>query len=125
MTLSPPPWPLLAAAALALAACDGISDPIACTAEVRPGVKIEAVSDVDDSPVIDGLAGELVDGDYEEELGVLSEQNLLFGATERPGTYLATVRATGFDDLEIPGIEVDADECHVITEERTARLTPS
>jgi hypothetical protein len=52
---------VLAACALVLAGCD-LLDPGTCTTEFVYGVTVEAFSEVDGTPVTEGLAGVLVEG---------------------------------------------------------------
>lgn len=111
------------AIAMLLPAC-GDAAPIACTEEARPGIMIEVVSATGSAPIVEGISGDISDGAFESGLAALPGDNLLFGATERPGTYTARVRATGYREATLTSIVVRADECHVITEERTATLTP-
>lgn len=110
----------------ALGSCyEGPGEPIFCTDEARPGIilRIFEVGTMD--PVTEGLAGTLVDGDYEENLAALGNDNVLFGATEREGVYTATVRADGYEEWQLANIVVTADECHVITREPNVTLVPS
>ena len=109
-----------------LSSCyDGLGNPIVCTDEARPGVILRVFEVGTLDPVTDGLEGTLVDGTYEENLAALGSDNVLFGATERPGTYTATVRASGYEEWQQSSIVVTADECHVITRDLNVTLTPS
>ena len=109
-----------------LAACyEGPGEPVVCTDEARPGVILRVFEAATMDPVTEGLQGTLVDDEYEENLAVLGNDNVLFGATERPGVYTATVQATGYEEGQLSNIVVTADECHVITRDLNVTLTPS
>ncbi|NNF12724.1 MAG: carboxypeptidase regulatory-like domain-containing protein [Gemmatimonadetes bacterium] len=110
----------------ALASCyESPGNPIVCTDEARPGIILRVFEVGTMDPVTEGLEGDLVEGDYQESLAILGSDNVLFGATERPGTYTATVRAAGYQEWQQSGIAVTADECHVITRDLSVSLVPS
>lgn len=110
---------------VAAASCyEGASGPIVCTEEARPGIILRVFETATMDPVTEGLEGELVDGEYQENLAALPSDNVLFGATERAGLYTATVRADGYEEWQLSGIRVTADECHVITRDLNVTLVP-
>jgi hypothetical protein len=104
-----------------LAGCD-VTDPGACTAEIRYGISVEVYNLADGRPVVEGLAGVLQEGEYSEEMSV--RENLVQGAPERAGTYDLTITAEGYETLRQNGISVRENECHVETRTLTAELTP-
>jgi hypothetical protein len=104
-----------------LAGCD-VTDPEACTAEIRYGIVVEVYNLADGRPIVDGLAGLLREGEYAEEMSV--NENLVQGAPERAGTYDLTITAEGYETLRQNGISVRENECHVETRTLTAELTP-
>ena len=104
-----------------LAGCD-VTDPEACTAEIRYGISVEVYNLADGRPIVDGLAGLLREGEYSEEMAVTD--NRVQGAPERSGTYDMTITAEGYETLRQNGISVRENECHVETRTLTAELTP-
>ena len=104
-----------------LAGCD-VTDPEACTAEIRYGISVEVYNLADGRPISEGLAGVLREGEYSEEMSV--NENLVQGAPERAGTYDMTITAEGFETLRQNGISVRENECHVETRTLRAELTP-
>ncbi len=115
------------AALFMVGACDTQEESVFCTLEARPGLEIQIRDATTGAPAVDGALVLLVDGDYSETLegppaGEMSEPPSLFGAYERAGTYDITIGKTGFKPWLARGIEVEADECHVITVEVDARL---
>lgn len=117
---------LILLALTTLAACyQGAAEPIICTDEARPGIILRVFEVATMDPVTEGLQGTLADGEYEENLAVLGNDNVLFGATERPGVYAATVQAPGYEAAQLSNIVVTADECHVITRDMNVTLVPS
>lgn len=105
---------------LALATCDGASDPIACTAQFVYGITVHVVDSTTGLPVTDGLAGNLQDGSYAEAMMAFGSD--LVGAGERAGTYTVTVTATGYSEWSTSEVVVTADECHVIPVSLEPRL---
>jgi hypothetical protein len=72
--------------------------------------------------ILDNISVTATDGSYSEELAFSFDN--FFGAGERPGNYTLTVEADGYLTLVTPVIQVDADECHVITELVEIQLKP-
>ncbi len=108
--------------ALVLAGCD-LLDPGTCTTEFVYGVTVEAFSEVDGTPVTEGLAGVLAEGSWSEEM--MRVENWLLGAGERAGRYTATVTAPGFEPWSETGIRVDQGPCHVTRARLRADLVPT
>jgi hypothetical protein len=108
---------LLFLALLPLAACsdDDTSDP--CTTVYVPGLQVTVQEG--SNIITDGITVVAVDGDYIEELVQVGSTNYYEGAHERPGTYTITVTGEGYTPYVSEPITVEADECHVITQETT------
>lgn len=93
-----------------------------CTLLLAAGVEVEVVNAETGAPVTQGLAGTLTEGDYQEVMA--SHDNVLTGAWERAGRYTLRVTAGGFEPLEIPGLRVSENGCHVNTLTLRAELDP-
>jgi hypothetical protein len=104
-------------------ACDDSTGPLICTDQLVYGIQVEAQDSITGRGVTEGLSGTAVDGSHQETMAVLD--SLVWGAPEREGMYTVTVEATGYAPWVRAGIEVEADECHVIPVELQARLQPS
>lgn len=100
--------------------CD-LASPVACTGLFVYGIVVTAVDSDTGEPVTEGLRGVTIRGSESAEMEVYG--NTLRGAGEEEGRFAVIVTATGYDLWTRTGIEVEADECHVIPVERTARLT--
>jgi len=100
------------------------SDPVFCTLEARPGLKI-TVNNATNNDMLEVSKIRVVakDGDYTETLSNNPETNVFFGAYERTGTYTITVSGEGYQTfISTTPIVVDKDICHVITESREITL---
>lgn len=106
-----------------LSAC-GTSDPIFCTEEARAGVVVEVFEAVTGAPILRDATLTLKDGEYVESNSDVFSGRFLAGAWERAGTYEVTVEKSGFVAWRRTGVEVTADECHVITVNLKAELLP-
>ena len=122
------------AGAVILSACSNpLTDGIpVCTDDLRFGLRVTVVDSLTNAPpasaVLLARSGTVVDS-----VGPATPQPvvqngppvlLLFAAGERPGTYDLTVRSPGYRDWTRTGVQVTADECHVLPVEITARLQP-
>lgn len=119
--------PVLIAAVFGLLfACsddDGAKDVI-CTEEFVAGLVV-TVKDADTGEVLeDGVVVTATDGNYTEDLETIPQTTGFYGAYERRGNYIITVAKKGYADYTSDTIEVDADRCHVITEQVTVELQP-
>lgn len=114
---------LLFLALLPFAACSDDDNTEPCTQVYTPGLKV-TVKD-GGTAVTDGITVIAVDGDYVEELTTGANMDYFQGAFEREGTYTVTVTGDGYQPYVAEPITVDADECHVITEEITVNLQPA
>lgn len=101
---------------------DDDTEPLNCTDIFVFGLTVQ-VRDIDTGGIIlNNISVTATDGSYVEEL-VFSFDTFI-GAGERPGNYTLTVEADGYLTLVTPAIQVDADECHVITELVEIHLEP-
>lgn len=94
-----------------------------CTEIFVFGLSIQVKDANTDAIILQGITVTAVDGDYTEEL--IFNFDRFIGAGERAGTYVLTVEAEGYQTLVTDPIVVDADECHVMTQERSLSLQPN
>lgn len=99
-----------------------------CTTEFRPALAISLADS------LTGATGPFsnvvllaVDGAYRDSLviatiGPMPTNNQYGIAGEHAGTFVVTVRATGYQTWIKTGVVVTKDECHVRTVELAARL---
>lgn len=117
---------------LTLAGCDRFG-PVACTADLRPGIEVEIRSAVTGSFLAQEASASATDGAYRDSLrlsrGELVSGQMLWiarsGAFERAGTYRIEVSAPGHVTWVREGVRVREDECHVLTVKLVARLQPT
>jgi hypothetical protein len=114
---------LLLLAVLPFAACSDDDTKEPCTAVYTAGLEV-TVNDGGIS-VTDGITVVAVDGDYIEELQTGANMDYFRGAFEREGTYIITVTGEGYEPYVTEAITVDADECHVITQQVAINLQPA
>ncbi|MFP9097628.1 carboxypeptidase-like regulatory domain-containing protein [Flavobacterium sp. RHBU_24] len=93
-----------------------------CTTIVVNGLEVT----VKDGAAIltSGITVTATDGDYIEQLTPSDVSGAYKGADERAGDYIITVTGDGYQPYTSETITVEADECHVITEELTVNLSP-
>lgn len=119
---------LLLAATLATAAataCDGTTEPVLCTEELRAGIVLTVIDPISAAPILTGVTVTFQDGDYQETYTSTSAPSGVFaGAYERPGTYVVAAAKDGFETWIRTGVEVAQGECHVATVELQAVLQP-
>jgi hypothetical protein len=87
-------------------------DPPVCTTEFRYGVTAQ-VTDASTGAAVTNATLTLIEGSYTETMQFLPPGTYV-GAGEREGTYTLVAEAPGYQTQTITGIDVDADECHVI-----------
>jgi len=109
----------------------GCSEPGACTLEIRHGVQGEVRDAVTGDYVAEVIHGSVRDGSFEDSLRVVAwigtdpaVPTTLGGADERAGTYAVHLEGAAYEVWDTAGVQVSRDECHVLTESFTARLTP-
>lgn len=103
-------------------ACGLLTGPTDCTAEARFALTVAVSNGLTGEPVFDALVTAR-DGSFVDSVRTADRATVGL-APERPGTYDVTVQKAGFLTFERRGIEVQADECHVITERVDAELIP-
>lgn len=111
---------------LLFAGCSALesSDTLICTDELVPGLRV-SVEHVEGRTITGEVRIVARDGDYADTSRVnLAERSYGHLAHERPGTYLVTVDKEGYRTWRKSDVSVSADECHVLTRDLTARLTP-
>lgn len=119
-------------AALAAGGCSSGTDlgPIACTANMVPGIVVEMRDATDGHAIADLASGIASEGAFTDSLrpfeSTSSQIADLFSrqaALERKGTYHVHVERAGYLSWDTSGIVVTADVCHVQTVRVRARLT--
>jgi hypothetical protein len=116
------------AGAVVLGACNPLSLPVDCTADLRFGLIVTVVDSLTNAPpasaTLIARTAAAVDsvGPHSPLPTGQGAVLVLSAAPERPGTYDLTVRAAGYRDWTRTGVRVTADECHVRRVELTARL---
>lgn len=98
--------------ALTLLATSCGDDPVACTADLRPSVRV-TVLDVVGEPVLDAELTYRVDGDIERSCE-LSIDRYICGYEEEGRFVITAVRG---DEQGEARVSVRADACHVVTED--------
>lgn len=115
----------------------GIIDPIVCTTEARPAIRIEVLDSISGEPVRGPVRIVAHDGSVAWEFDsqdvflppTADPDTVVFGpfhlAHERPGTYEVTVETESYRLWQRTGVRVHDGECHVETADLTARLQPA
>lgn len=117
---------LLGAALLsACASRGGQDDGIVCTLEARSSFAVTVVDAVTGENLAPDATVRVTDGSFSQMLEAMAGTGVYGGVYERPGTYTVVVSHPGYQQWQRAGVEVESDECHVITEQVEARLTPS
>ena len=104
--------------------CDGSTDPVMCTKELRFGIQMEVVNAESGNPSAAGATMTLNEGAYFESTVGTEDNSMLIGAPERAGTYIVTVARSGYHTWIQTDVVVTADECHVQTVSLRAELEP-
>ncbi|MGB1658208.1 MAG: carboxypeptidase-like regulatory domain-containing protein [Longimicrobiales bacterium] len=109
-----------------LAGCyqGGTVEPVLCTKQFVYGLTVTVVDQSTSNPIAAAATMTLRDGSYEEVVTDSWDGSTLSGAGERPGTYTITIDHPGYETWTRVGVEISADECHVIPVTLTAELTP-
>ncbi|HUF11803.1 MAG TPA: hypothetical protein VMN78_01735 [Longimicrobiales bacterium] len=117
--------------ALALGACASSGGPeaaqpdVVCTLEARSSVAVTVLDAVTGENLAPEATVRVTDGTFAENLVATPGTGVYSGVVyEREGTYTIVVSRPEYDQWQRAGVVVERDECHVITEEVTARLTP-
>jgi hypothetical protein len=110
-------------AVLSFACSDNNNGGINCTDEYVPGLSVTVKDSLTGKVLEKGVTVIAADGNYTEELEMISESSSgFYGAFERTGSYTLTVSKQGYRSHTSDSIELDADQCHVITQEVTVEL---
>ena len=107
-----------------LTGCDGSTDPIMCTRELRFGIQMEVINAESRNPSAAGATMTLNEDTYFESIVGIEDNSMLVGAPERAGTYIVTVARAGYHTWVQTDVVVTADECHVQTVSLIAELEP-
>jgi hypothetical protein len=87
-----------------------------CTAVAVPALSITVLDAATARRVCDASVV-AVDGAFQEDLRAWGSDDdcRYLGPTERPGSYEVRATKPGYRPAVVPGVRVDADECHVKT----------
>ena len=111
-----------------VASCNLVTGDRACTADFRYGLAVGVRDSATDAAIASGATLITVDqkGSTDSVSFPLNRADLdplsLPGAGEHAGTFLVTVRKTGYRDWVRSGVRVTSDECHVRLTSLTALL---
>ena len=118
--------------ALALAACGSAGQPdpggpqAVCTMEARSSLAVTVLDAVTGENLAPRATVRVTDGVFADTLVAAGGGGVYSGSVyERPGTYTIVVSHPDYDQWQQAGVFVERDECHVITKQVTARLTPA
>lgn len=112
--------------------CVPIEEPLFCSKEVRPGIRVEVRDSLTGEPAACGATLLLQDRKFSEIIEPNSRDcstspwdsaEWLQGAFERVGVYNVIVRKPGYVDWLESGVVVTKDRCHVRTRKLEAMLT--
>jgi hypothetical protein len=95
-----------------------------CEAILKPSFLVTAIDSVTSAPVIDGLAGFVAEGSFRADAYRLNNGLFFSISPYRPGTYVVSVRATGYREWRASNVRLrmDAAGCHVETVSLVAKL---
>jgi hypothetical protein len=117
---------LAAASLLALAACEGASDPEVCSLPYMPASISVAVQDsISGANVTPGAKVVIREGAHADSAVGESFQVAVNVGYNRAGTYTVTVRQAGYQTWTRTGVKVADAQCYVQTVVLTARLQPA
>ena len=110
---------------LTLAGClaENAIEPVMCTKEFVYGLHTTIRDAATNQAIAQEAILTLQDGSYEEVVTDSWDGLTLVGAGERPGTYTVTVERSAYLTWSVSGLEITADECHVIPVSLAIRLT--
>lgn len=112
------------AALLACGACASSSESpdVACTMEARSSLAVTVTDAGTGESLAPDATVRVTDGTFSDTLTAQPGSGVYSGVYERPGTYTVVVSHPRYAQWQRAGIVVERDECHVITEEVSARL---
>lgn len=114
---------LLLVAFVGMAGCDMLLPPN-CTGSAISSLSITVLDSISGENLAPEAVVVLRYGTTVDTVRTRLENGAYFGPIERPGTYEITVTHPDYITWHRTGVEVEQGECHVITEELTARLMP-
>ena len=104
--------------------CGNKDDGVNCTEIYVYGLNVTVTDASTDEVLTTDVIVSAEDGSYTEVLTLISDS--FVGAGERPGNYLITVVAEGYNSQTtgIINVELTGDECHVVPEVVAIDLQP-
>jgi len=126
-------WWSRSALVLAFAACWGAcaqragpaaESAVVCTLEARSSFAVTVVDSTSGAPIRSGATVGVAEGPFADTLLAPGPGASAYsgGVYERPGTYTVAVSHPDYRPWRRSGVEVTRDECHVQTQQLTARL---
>ncbi|HEX7117278.1 MAG TPA: hypothetical protein VF212_00720 [Longimicrobiales bacterium] len=113
-------------AALGLTGCELGIGPALCTTDAPPSFEVTVLDDATGENLAPDAIVWVRDGAFVDTLVVdVDVDSVYYGFFDRSGTYEVVAEHEGYVDWRRTGVEVEDGECHVITRELTARLTPA
>jgi hypothetical protein len=105
----------------------GSPDPeggVICTLEARSSFAVTVTDSTSGGPIRSGATVRVTDGSFADTLLAPGAGASAYsgGVYERPGTYTVAVSHPDYRPWQRSGVEVTRDECHVQTQQLTARL---
>ena len=111
-------------AGLPFTSCLNPDGDVICTMEFVYGVNV-TLTDAQTGQGISGAVLTLIDSSGTEIMEEApSQTGQYYGAGERPGTYVLTVQAAGYQETSQQNIVVTSDECHVIPVHLDIQMNP-
>ena len=117
---------LLVVTSIVVTACD---NPGACTLGIEPAIEIVVNDSITGEAAATDAVGILIMGSEQLPMSIVGvdpegRPNLLAGGGE-PGEYDVRVEKSGYETWRRDGIEVESNNCGLITERFEARLQPA
>lgn len=111
-------------ALILLTQCES-DNPVICTEQFVYGLNVTFKDSATNAVITENIQVVAQDGNYEEELMIVEGFDAFIGAGERPGNYVIEVNSTEYQTFTSGLIQVEADECHVITQVVEFQLIPN
>ena len=106
------------AGAFAVTACGIFTGPGMCTDEARPGIRVNVLDSLTNTPITEGVRVIARSGTFADT----SDPGFHAVAFEQAGMFDVTVEKDGYRLWSRDDVRVQRDECHVRTVDLTARL---
>lgn len=119
--------PIVALLTLVFAGCTrNEPEQVLCTMEARSSFAITVLDSLSGESLAPAATVQVSENAVTDTLMPSPSPNGIYsgGVYERPGVYDVTVTHEGYESWRMTDVEVDSDECHVITRTLTARLVP-